>query len=71
MNIRDKILFLRGAKLTQGAISLKTGIPQSSVSKIENNTQFNVSYSKGVALDNLVLEVKTQHEAIGFEQCKS
>ncbi|ENX34927.1 hypothetical protein F889_01567 [Acinetobacter colistiniresistens] len=71
MNIREKILFLRGAKLTQGVISQKTGIPQSSVSKIENNTQFNVSYSKGVALDNLVLEVKKQHGAVEAEQCKS
>lgn len=54
MNIKEKILFLRNQGLTQTEIKLRTGISQSSVSKIENDEQFDVSYSKGVALDSLV-----------------
>ncbi|RZG64344.1 helix-turn-helix domain-containing protein [Acinetobacter bouvetii] len=58
MNIKEKILFLRNQGLTQTEIKSRTGISQSSVSKIENDEQFDVSYSKGVALDHLVNKVK-------------
>lgn len=57
MNIKEKVLFLRGHGLTQIEIYTRTGISQSSVSKIENDEQFDVSYSKGVALDRLVSEL--------------
>lgn len=62
MNIKDKILFLRSNGLTQVEIHLRTGIAQSSVSKIENNDQSSVSYSKGVALDGLIDEVRSKIE---------
>ena len=57
MNIKEKVLFLREHGLTQTEIRLRTGISQSSVSKIENDEQLDVSYSKGVALDLLVKEI--------------
>ena len=60
MNIKEKILFLRGRGLTQTEIKSRTGISQSSVSKIENDEQFDVSYSKGIALDLLVAEMPTR-----------
>jgi|GEM_PF-1124977 len=56
MNLKDKILFLRSCGITQQSISNKTGIPQSSISKIENEEQLDVLYSKGVALDEFVKE---------------
>lgn len=58
MNIKEKILFLRDCGLTQAEIYLRTGISQSSVSKIENDEQFDVSYSKGVSLDLLVKQIR-------------
>ncbi len=63
MNIQSKILYLRSRGLTQRDISRKTGIPQSSVSKIESGDQKGVTYTKGVALDSLVQETQ---EACGF-----
>ena len=57
MNIKEKVLFLREHGLTQTEIRSRTGISQSSVSKIENDEQLDVSYSKGVALDLLVKEI--------------
>lgn len=57
MNIKEKVLFLREHGLTQTEICSRTGISQSSVSKIENDEQLDVSYSKGVALDLLVKEI--------------
>ena len=60
MSIKEKILFLRNHGLSQTEISVRTGISQSSVSKIENDEQFDVSYSKGTALDLLVKEVSRQ-----------
>jgi len=60
MNIKEKILFLRNHGLSQTEISVRTGISQSSVSKIENDEQLDVSYSKGTALDLLIKEVSIQ-----------
>lgn len=54
MNIKEKIIFLRNCGLTQSQIYSHTGISQSSVSKIENDEQLDVTYSKGIALDLLV-----------------
>lgn len=56
MTLKDKILFLRSCGVTQQSISSKTGIPQSSISKIENGDQLDVLYSKGAALDKFVKE---------------
>ena len=58
MSIKEKILFLRDCGLTQAEIYLRTGISQSSVSKIENDEQFDVTYSKGVALDILIERIR-------------
>lgn len=65
MNIKEKVLFLREHGLTQTEICSRTGISQSSVSKIENDEQLDVSYSKGVALDLLVKEI-SENETIAF-----
>lgn len=62
MNIKEKILFLRNCGLSQTEISGHTGISQSSVSKIENNEQSDVSYSKGIALDLLVKTVSEKKQ---------
>lgn len=64
MNLKEKILFLRGKGFSQSEISSRTGIAQSSVSKIENDEQFDVSYSKGVALDLLIKESSKKHSAL-------
>lgn len=64
MNIKEKILFLRDRGLTQTEIKSRTGISQSSVSKIENDEQFDVSYSKGIALDSLVAEMSTRASSV-------
>lgn len=58
MNIKEKVLFLRKCGLTQSEICFRTGISQSSVSKIENDEQFDVTYSKGVALDILIERIR-------------
>lgn len=64
MNLKEKILFLRSQGFSQSEISSRTGIAQSSVSKIENGEQFDVSYSKGVALDRLVSERTQQNHTL-------
>ncbi|WP_425878115.1 helix-turn-helix domain-containing protein [Acinetobacter sp. TWP2-2-3] len=64
MNLKEKILFLRSQGLSQSEISNRTGIAQSSVSKIENDEQFDVSYSKGAALDRLVSERTQQNQIL-------
>lgn len=56
MTIQEKILYLRGLGWTQAQIQTQTGIPQSTVSKIENGEQQDISYSKGVTLDQLIAE---------------
>lgn len=60
MNLKEKILFLRSHGFSQTEISSRTGISQSSVSKIENDEQLDVSYRKGTALDLLVNEISKQ-----------
>jgi len=64
MNLKEKILFLRSQGLSQSEISNRTGIAQSSVSKIENDEQLDVSYSKGTALDRLVSERTQQNQIL-------
>ena len=64
MTLKEKILFLRSQGLSQSEISNRTGIAQSSVSKIENDEQFDVSYSKGAALDRLVSERTQQNQIL-------
>ncbi|MBD8008786.1 MULTISPECIES: helix-turn-helix domain-containing protein [Acinetobacter] len=64
MNLKEKILFLRSQGLSQSEISNRTGIAQSSVSKIENDEQLDVSYSKGAALDRLVSERTQQNQIL-------
>ena len=64
MNLKEKILFLRSQGLSQTEISNRTGIAQSSVSKIENDEQLDVSYSKGAALDRLVSERTQQNQIL-------
>lgn len=54
MNLKEKIVFLTSRKYTQQQISEKTGIEQSSVSRILRGLQQSVKYEKGVALDFLV-----------------
>lgn len=55
MNIQDKVIYLSNNRgLTQQQISERTGISQSSVSKIASGEQKEVAYNKGVALDALV-----------------
>ncbi|MEN8381337.1 helix-turn-helix domain-containing protein [Acinetobacter radioresistens] len=66
MNLKEKILFLRSHGFSQTEISSRTGISQSSVSKIENSEQFDVTYSKGAALDLLVNEVSKQQLTPAF-----
>ena len=64
MNLKEKILFLRSQGLSQSEISNRTGIAKSSVSKIENDEQLDVSYSKGAALDRLVSERTQQNQIL-------
>ncbi|WP_151827461.1 helix-turn-helix domain-containing protein [Acinetobacter oleivorans] len=55
MNIQDKVIYLSNSRgLTQQQISERTGISQSSVSKIGRGEQKEVAYNKGAALDTLV-----------------
>ncbi len=55
MNIQDKVIYLSNSRgLTQQQISERTGISQSSVSKICRGEQKEVAYNKGAALDALV-----------------
>lgn len=55
MTLKEKILFLTITRgFTQQQVSEETGIEQSSVSRILNDTQKNIGYVKGVALDAFV-----------------
>lgn len=55
MNIQDKVIYLSNSRgLTQQQISERTGISQSSVSKICRGEQKEVAYNKGAALDTLI-----------------
>jgi predicted XRE-type DNA-binding protein len=63
MTIQEKIMYLRRLGWTQAQIHTHTGIPQSSVSKIENGEQQDVSYSKGIALDQLITECKVKAQS--------
>lgn len=60
MTIKEKILYLLSKGYSQIAISEKTNIPQSSISKILNEQQDDVLYSKGVLLDALVKSEQKQ-----------
>lgn len=60
MTIKEKILYLLSVGYSQTAISEKTNIPQSSISKILNEQQDDVLYSKGVLLDALVKSEQKQ-----------
>jgi len=60
MTIKEKILYLLSVGYSQIAISEKTNIPQSSISKILNEQQDDVLYSKGVLLDALVKSEQKQ-----------
>ncbi|VAX44322.1 putative Cro-like protein [Acinetobacter calcoaceticus] len=55
MNIQDKVIYLSNSRgLSQQQISERTGISQSSVSKICRGEQKEVAYNKGAALDTLI-----------------
>lgn len=60
MTLREKILFLTNLGYTQQKIEEKTKIEQSSISRILNSVQKSVRYEKGLALDLLVMEEKSQ-----------
>lgn len=60
MTIKEKIIYLLSVGYSQIAISEKTNIPQSSISKILNEQQDDVLYSKGVLLDALVKSEQKQ-----------
>ncbi|WP_334420886.1 transcriptional regulator [Acinetobacter soli] len=62
MTLREKILFLTNLGYTQQKIEEKTKIEQSSISRILNNVQKSVRYEKGLALDLLVMEEKSQQQ---------
>ncbi len=64
MNLKEKIQFLESQGYTQQKIDEETGINQSSVSRILNETQQSVRYEKGVALDLLVNKFLTSAETI-------
>lgn len=56
-----EILFLTNTRgFTQQQVSEETGIEQSSVSRILNDTQKNIGYVKGVALDAFVNREKAK-----------
>ncbi|ENX36311.1 hypothetical protein F889_00473 [Acinetobacter colistiniresistens] len=54
MNLQEKISFLITSGYTQQYIGEKSGIGQSSVSRILRGLQQSVNYERGVALDKLV-----------------
>lgn len=58
MTLKEKINFLIVRGYTQQKIDDETGIEQSSVSRILNETQKSVSYEKGRSLDELVAKEK-------------
>jgi len=61
MTLKEKILFLTNTRgFTQQHVSEETGIEQSSVSRILNDTQKNIGYDKGVALDAFVNREKAK-----------
>lgn len=60
MNLQEKISFLISSGCTQQYISEKSGIEQSSVSRILRGQQQSVKYERGVALDSLVQSVREQ-----------
>ncbi|ADI90385.1 MULTISPECIES: MarR family transcriptional regulator [Acinetobacter] len=61
MTLKEKILFLTNTRgFTQQQVSEETGIEQSSVSRILNDTQKNIGYVKGVALDAFVNREKAK-----------
>lgn len=61
MTLKEKILFLTITRgFTQQQVSDETGIEQSSVSRILNDTQKNIGYVKGVALDAFVNREKVK-----------
>ena len=60
VNLSEKIQFLRQQGYTQSQIEARTGITQSSVSRIESGIQNSVQYHKGIALDDLLNKVKQQ-----------
>lgn len=64
MNLKEKIQFLESQGYTQQKIDEETGINQSSVSRILNETQQSVRYEKGVALDLLVNKFLTSAETM-------
>lgn len=58
MTLKEKINYLLSRGYTQQKIGDETGIEQSSVSRILNETQKSVSYQKGCALDAVVAKEK-------------
>ncbi|QOW46029.1 MULTISPECIES: transcriptional regulator [Acinetobacter] len=62
MTLKEKILFLKSKGYTQQTIQLKTGIKQSSVSRILSSIQKSVQYEKGAALDALVNEISNTNK---------
>lgn len=60
MNLQEKISFLISSGCTQQYISEKSGIEQSSVSRILRGQQKSVKYERGVELEKLVQFVRGQ-----------
>lgn len=58
MTLKEKILFMISRGYTQQKIGEKTGISQSSISRISMGIQQSLQYEKGEALNNLYQEVK-------------
>ncbi|WP_343620833.1 transcriptional regulator [Acinetobacter proteolyticus] len=68
MTLQEKINYLLSRNHTQQFISEKSGIEQSSVSRISKGTQQSVKYEKGCALDALV---RSEMEREGVNQCRT
>jgi uncharacterized protein YerC len=57
MTLKEKILFMISCGYTQQKIGEKTGISQSSISRISMGIQQSLQYEKGEALNKLYQEV--------------
>ncbi|MFV5191565.1 transcriptional regulator [Acinetobacter courvalinii] len=67
LTLQEKINYLLSRNYTQQFISEKSGIEQSSVSRISKGIQRSVKYEKGCALDALVQQ--EQHKEV--HQCRT
>ncbi|GAA5631099.1 hypothetical protein Acal02_01718 [Acinetobacter calcoaceticus] len=67
LTLQEKINYLLARNYTQQFISEKSGIEQSSVSRISKGLQQSVKYEKGCALDALV----QQEKELEVSQCRT